>query len=183
MGRNRIPFVVAGVLIVLLGGGVILFKGNKKKSGPTVPQETARALSVPTNQARTVIVSPCNTPVQQTTSAVKNGEAPPGATTVALPAGAGTRYVLVPHCLPKAGVTETPGPIPSAAFVLPAGDRPAEGQAGSLVVGSFVARTQLLLPNGAKTSTVVVPPCTEKTAGKRDVALSGDSGTVAAPKC
>src|SRR3954451_16499581 len=80
MGRNRIPFVVAGVLIVLLGGGVILFKGNKKKSGPTVPQETARALSVPTNQARTVIVSPCNTPVQQTTSAVKNVEWTPAGT-------------------------------------------------------------------------------------------------------
>src|SRR4051812_1278496 len=178
MGRNRIPFVVAGVLIVLLGGGVILFKSSKKSSKPKVPQENARALSVPTNQARTVVVAPCNTPVGQTT-----GPGTPGATSLELPAGGGTRYVLVPHCQPKAGVTESPGPIPSAAYVLPAGARPSEGQGGSLLAGQLVARTQLLLPNGAKTATIVVPPCTKTTAGKRDVALSGDASTVTAPKC
>ena len=128
MRRNRIPFVVAGVLIVLLGGGVIVTKSSKKKSGPTVPPETARALSVPANVPRTVVVAPCNTPVQQT-----KGGGTPGSTALELPAGGGTRYVLVPHCLPKAGVTESPGAIPSAAFVLASGDRPAEGQGGSLV--------------------------------------------------
>src|SRR3954451_1419946 len=178
MRKNRIPFVVAGVLIVLLGGGVILTKSSKKSSGPKVPPETARALSVPANVPRTVVVAPCNTPVQQT-----KGPGTPGSTALQLPAGGGTRYVLVPHCLPKAGVTESPGAIPSAAFVLPSGDRPAEGQGGSLVAGHLVARTQLLLPNGAKATTIVVPPCTKKTAGKRDVALSGDSRTVTAPKC
>jgi hypothetical protein len=183
MGRNRIPFVVAGVLIVLLGGGVILMKSSKKSSKPKVPQENARALSVPTNLARTVVVAPCNTPLQQTTSAAAKGQGTPGATTFELPQGGGTRYVLVPHCQPKAGVTETPGPIPSAAYVLPSGARPSEGQGGSLLAGQMVARTQLLLPNGAKTSTIVVAPCTKKSAGKRDVALSGDARTVAAPKC
>jgi hypothetical protein len=183
MGRNRIPFVVAGVLIVLLGGGVILSKSGKKSSGPKVPQENSRALSVPTNRARTVVVAPCNTPLQQTTSSAAKGQGTPGATTLELPKGGGTRFVLVPHCQPKAGVTSTPGSIPSAAYVLPSGDRPAEGQGGSLVAGHLVARTQLLLPNGARTATIVVPPCTKKTAGKRDVALSGSSATEAAPKC
>jgi hypothetical protein len=183
MGRNRIPFVVAGVLIVLLGGGVLLFKGGKKSSGPKVPQENARAVSVPTDRPRTVVVAPCNTPVEQTTTSAAKGESTPGATTLELPRGNGTRFVLVPHCLPKAGVTATPGNIPSAAFVLADKERPVEGQGGTLTAGSAVARTQLILPNGAKTATIVVAPCTKKAAGKRDVALSGDSSTVTAPKC
>src|SRR4051812_32448633 len=100
MKRNRIPFVVAGVLIVLLGGGVIITKSSKKSSKPKVPPETARALAVPASVARTVVVAPCNTPVGQT-----KGAGTPGSTALQLPAGGGTRYVLVPHCQPKAGVT------------------------------------------------------------------------------
>ncbi len=183
MGKNKIPFIVAGVLVVVLGGAVLLTGGSKKSKGPKVPQENARALSVPTNQARTVVIAPCNTPVEQTARSAAKGEGTPGATTLRLPQGPGTRFVLIPHCQPKAGVTTTPGNIPSAALVLAEGQRPVEAEGGTLTASGVNARTQLLLPNGAKTSTVVVPPCTKKTAGKRDVALSGDSATVVAPGC
>jgi hypothetical protein len=183
--QNKVPWVVGGILIVVLGIGVIAFGGKKKKSGPKVPPENARALSLPTSRARTVVVAPCNTPVDQTASHAARGESTPGATTLQVPAGSGVRYVLVPHC-GAAGVTSNPGNIPSAAYVLAAGERPPEGQGGSLSAGGFTARTQLILPNGSTATTVVVPPCKEKTAGKRDVVLGSEkagSDTVVAPTC
>jgi hypothetical protein len=184
--KNKVPWIVAGVVIVLLAIGVVGFGGKKKSKGPKVPPETARALSLPVNRARTVVVPPCNTPVEQTTRSAARGQATPGATTLQVPAGSGVRYVLIPHCQPKAGVTSSPGNIPSAAFVLASGQRPPEGQGGSLSSDGVTARTQLILPNGSGASTVVVPPCTEKTAGKRDVVLGAEkagSHTVVAPSC
>jgi hypothetical protein len=183
MRRNRIPFVVGGVLIAVFAIGVFAFGGKKKSKGPTVPQESARALSVPANVARTVVVAPCNTPVEQTSRSAARGEGTPGATTFELPRGTGVRYVLVPHCMPKAGVTSSPGSIPSAAFVLAEGQRPTEGKGGTFSAAGATARTQLILPNGSAARTVVVPPCKKKTAGKRDVALPGNGSTVVAPGC
>jgi hypothetical protein len=183
MKRNRIPFIVGGVLIVVFAVGIVAFGGSKKSKGATVPPENARALSVPANQARTVVVAPCNTPVQQTAASAAKGQPTPGATTFQLPRGGGVRFVLVPHCQPKAGVTEDPGAIPSAAFVLANGQRPVEGQGGNLSVAGANARTQLILPNGSGARTIVVPPCKKKASGKRDVALPGNGSTVVAPGC
>src|SRR4051812_19691711 len=155
MKRNRIPFIVGGVLIAVFAIGMVAFGGKKKSKTSTVPPENARALSVPANRARTVVVAPCNTPVQQTSRSAARGQATPGATTFELPRGAGVRYLMVPHCLPKAGVTSDPGSIPSAAFVLANGQRPIEGQGGNLSAGGANARTQLILPNGSAARTVV----------------------------
>jgi hypothetical protein len=183
MKRNRIPFIVGGVLIVLFAIGMVAFGGKKKSTPPPVPPESARVLSVPANRARTVVVPPCNTPVQQTSSAAAKGQTVPGATTFELPRGSGVRFVLVPHCQPKAGVTEDPGSIPSAAIVLAGGQRPTEAQGGNFSAAGANARTQLILPNGSAARTVVVPPCKNKTAGKRDVALPGNGSVVVAPGC
>src|SRR3954451_7986248 len=173
MKRNRIAFIVGGVLIVLFAIGMVAFGGKKKSTPAAVPPESARVLSVPANRARTVVIPPCNTPVEQTTRNAASGQPTPGATTLRFPAGSGTRYVLIPHCQTDA-VTSNPGNIPSAAYALASGERPPEGQGGSLSAGAFTARTQLILPNGSTATTVVVPPCKEKTAGKRDVVLGSD---------
>jgi hypothetical protein len=186
--ENKLPWIIGVVLIAVLVIGALVVGGGKKKSkgGPTAPPESARALSLPVNRARTVVVPPCNTPVEQTTRSAARGQGTPGATTLGLPRGSGVRFVLVPHCQPKAGVTSAPGNLPSAAFVLPAGERPSEGQGGGFVSGGVNARTQLLLPSGSTASTVVVPPCRKKTDGKRDVivgAQKAGSHTVVAPSC
>src|SRR3954451_17161150 len=113
MARNRLAWIVLGGLIVLLAVGTLALGGKKKsKSSSKVPQETARALAMPANVPRTVVVPPCNTAVEQTSRATARGEATPGATTVEIPRGSGVRFVLVPPCQPKAGVTASPGNIP-----------------------------------------------------------------------
>jgi hypothetical protein len=187
VARNKLPWVVGGILIAVLVVGALALGGDKeKKAAPVAPPENARALSLPVNRARTVIVPPCNTPVPQTTRSAARGQGTPGATTLALPRGSGVRFVLVPHCLPDAGVTSAPGNLPSAAFVLPGAERPTEGQRGSFIYGELNARTQLILPNGSTARTIVVPPCAKKTAGKRDVVLDAPragSRTVVAPSC
>ena len=185
--QNKVPWIVAGVLVAVLVIGAVAVSGKKKKSQtPKPPPESARALALPAKRGHLVVVPPCNTPVEQTTRAAARGQGTPGATTLEVPAGRAVRFVLVPHCQPKAGVTSTPGNIPSAAFVLPDGQRPVEGQGGSFTAAGVTARTQLILPSGSNASTVVVPPCRKKTAGKRDVVLGSQkagSHTVVAPSC
>jgi hypothetical protein len=185
--KNKIPWIVGGVLIAVLVIGVLAFTGGKKESkAPTVPPESARALALPAKRPYTVVVPPCNTPVQQTSRLAARGEAVPGATTLELRRASSVRFVLVPHCQPNGGVTSAPGNLPSAAFVLPGGERPTEGQGGSFTSGGVTARTQLILPDGSSASTVVVPPCRKRTAGKRDVVLgerNAGARTVVAPTC
>ncbi len=181
--KNRIPWIVSGVVVVVLLIAVFAF-GGKEESKPKPPPESARALSVPVNRARTVVVPPCNTPVEQTTRLAARGQAAPGATTLELPAGSGVRFVLVPHCQPATGVTATPGNIPSAAFVLAERERPAERQGGGFTAGGVTASNQLILPNGSAATTIVVPPCEKGKGSKRDVVLGEEkAGTVVAPSC
>ena len=89
MKRNKIPFIVGGVLIALFAIGMVAFGGKKKSTPAAVPPESARVLSVPANRARTVVVPPCNTPVQQTSSAAAKGQTVPGATPSSCPAAVG----------------------------------------------------------------------------------------------
>jgi len=182
--KNKVPWVVAGILIVIFGIGAFVVSKSKEETPTNKPApETARALVVPGTLARTVIVAPCNTPVEQTTQVAEGGEVPPGATSVELPRGAGTRYVLVPHCKP--GSTTAVGNIPSSALVLAARVRPIEGTGGTFGIQGANARTQLILPNGSKATTIVVSPCAKASSGKRDVVLSEERGskTVVAPRC
>ena len=187
-GKNKVPWVVAGILIAAFVIGALVVGKKEKKVSPTSKPapESARAVVVPGTLARTVFVPPCNTPVEQTTRVAEQGETPPGATTVKLPKGDGTRYVMVPHCQPGSGATSAPGNIPSSAIVLADKLRPVEGTGGTFNAGGAVARTQLILPNGSKATTLVIPPCRKKTSGQRDVVLGEEkagSKTVVAPGC
>jgi len=184
--KNKVPWVVAGILIVIFGIGAFVVSKSKEETPTNKPApETARALVVPGTLARTVVIAPCNTPVEQTTSVADRGEVPPGATVVELPQGGGSRYVMVPHCK-GGGTTAAPGNIPSSALVLAAKVRPIEGTGGTFGIQGANARTQLILPNGSKATTIVVPPCKKASSGQRDVVLGEEkagSKTVVAPSC
>ena len=148
---------------------------------------SARAVVLPAKQARTVVIPPCNTPVSATVRGAARRVPVPGATTVQLPGRSGFYTLLVPHCQPgKTGTTNVQGDIPSAAFVLPGRGRLPKNEEGKLVSDGIAARSQLLLPEGSSTSTIVVPPCKSSATKGRDSLLSprkGNSKLAVGPAC
>jgi len=190
MGKNRTVWVIIGLLIVVFViVGVVAGGGKKSKSkGATIAPVSARAVVLPANQTRTVVVPPCNTPVSATARNAARGRPTPGATTVELPRASGVHTLLVPHCQPsKSGSTNADGSIPSAAFVLGDTKPPTKDGEGRIAADGVIAAAALILPDGSDTSTIVVPPCTKKAAGKeRDSVLSADkdnSDLVVGPSC
>lgn len=186
--KNKVPWIAGGVLILIfvIGGFVV---SSKKKKPPTPAQlpETARAVEVPADRNRTLVVPPCETPLQQSVSSAAAGKAIPGATTLQLPKGNGQRTVLVAHCQPGTGATTIDGTIPSAALVLGDTGRRPESEGGIQEAG-FLARSQLVLGgNGSSATILVVPGCTKKGGAKgRDAVLSaggGSSRVAVAPAC
>jgi hypothetical protein len=181
-------WVVGGALIVVFVVIAVVAGGGKKsKSKASPPPGTARALVVPVDRARTVVVAPCSTPLQATVRNTAAGRATPGATTVELPKASGVRTLLVPDCLAKTGATNAAGDLPSAAFVVPGSERPTEGEAGSVAVNGVAARAKLILPDGSRATDIVVPPCSKKSSskGRTDVLSASKStpGLVVAPSC
>src|SRR4051795_8219474 len=124
-------------LLVLLGGGAIIAK--KSKGGSAA--KGGRAVIVPTDRPRTVVVPPCATGMAVTAENAEQQLSTTGSTRVTVPQGTGTRVVVVPRCPARSG-----GTLPSAAFVLgegakgpaqedkaggqPAGQDPAPGGVG-----------------------------------------------------
>src|SRR4051794_2233112 len=100
MPGNRTLVGVVGALIALLAIGAAV-GGSAKKSPPKTFQAggSFRAVVVPTDRPRTVVVTPCNAPAPTT------GSQPgvPGAIALRLPATGGTRAVLVPQCAAQKG--------------------------------------------------------------------------------
>lgn len=187
MPGNRVPWVVGGVLILLMViGSGLSSSGGGESAGPVSPPESARAVVLPASEVRTVLVAPCNTPVSET-ARTAGGEAPPGATALQFPRGSGFHTLLVPHCQPsQTGATDAAGAFPSAAFVVPGTEGLVQDPEGKIIVDGIVAESQLIVFDGSSASTIVVPPCTEKQAGKgRDTVLGqgGRSGVVTAPAC
>jgi hypothetical protein len=184
--KNKVPWIVGAVLAVALVVGVLVATGGKSKSkAPPPPPESARALVMPANRARTVVVPPCNTPVADTERAARRGEAAPGATQLQVPRGRGLRTVMVPHCQPDTGSTTLSGDVPSAAFVAGGERRLGKDAQGNLIVGGAVAKSQLVLPDDSQATTIVMPACDKKT-GEKDEVLSQEqagSGLVTAPSC
>jgi hypothetical protein len=189
VAKNPVPWIVGGALIVLLVviGAVVSGGGSKSKSKAKSPPEGGRAVVLPVERARTVVVPPCDTPVSTTARNAAAGRGTPGATTLALPKGPGVRTLLVPHCLPRTGATNAAGDLPSAAFIVAGSERLTEGQEGDVTADGVAARSKVILPDGSDATTIVVPPCRKKATGKaRDVVLSAASGTpnvVVAPSC
>jgi len=186
---NKTPLIAGGVLLLVLGIGILVAGGGKKKTKvPPIPPASARAVVLPANRTRTVVIPPCNTPVSSTVRNAASGTPTPGATTFELPAGRGVHTLLVPNCQPtKSGSTNVEGSIPSAAFVLGDRERPTKDREGRLESDGVIAEAQLLLPDSSSTSVIVVPPCTKKPAGKgRDSVLGaaqGNSDLAVAPAC
>ena len=186
-GNNKVPWIVGAVLILALGIGAMALGGgskSKSKSTPASMPESARALVVTADRARTIVVPPCNTPVEATVESARNEQGTPGATVVELPKGEGVRTVLVAHCQPGQGSTNVEGNVPSAAFVLPSEERYPE-QEGGVVVNGVVAKSQLVLRGGGSASIIVVPPCKKKGGAKGQDEVLGDAerGVVVASAC
>jgi hypothetical protein len=182
--KNKIPWIVGGVLVVGLAVGAI-FLGQGPEEPPSVGElpESARAVVIPANEGHKVVIPPCNTPVEQTTADAKKGKPTPGATTFQLPKGKDVRTVLVPNCQPGTGAVNTAGNIPSSAFVVD------NAPAANTVDDTFesdgvIAKSQLVVQKGGGGSTIVVPPCGKATKGE-DAVLEAKSGSelVIASEC
>jgi hypothetical protein len=167
-GGNRTVAGVIVALIVILGIGAAV-GGSKKKTSPPktfIAGGSFRAVVVPADRPRTVVVTPCNAPPKGASITM------PGATAIRLPAGAGIRTVLVPKCAASTG-TQLNGAAntASAAFVLKPDQQVRTGP-------------HVVVPSQSAADTIVVPPCRSATAGaQREVVLTPRGGTAVAPAC
>jgi hypothetical protein len=181
---NRTVFYVMGVLAVVLAI-VGTVADSSKKPPPTsfLQGGSFRAVVVPTDRPRTVIVTPCDAPAPTTGEGALTT---PGVTTVRIVANAsGRRTVLVPRCAAQTGTaTNGTANLPSAAFVLKPGEQPTV-QPKPAPTG---VQSQVLVPSDSPASTIVVPPCRAgaKPAGdtaRQVVVQPGAGGTAVAPAC
>src|SRR4051794_19236941 len=168
------------VLHVMAGlGGVLaiapLAPGGKKRTPKSFLQGGSfRAVVVPTDRPRTVVVTPCDAPSPKTGEGALST---PGVTTVRLTQASGRRTVLVPRCLAQKGTAlNGMANTPSAALVLKPGDQTPSVQ------------PQVLVPSDSPAQTIVVPPCRAGTkppggSGSQIVLSPGAAGTVVAPAC
>ncbi len=182
--KNKIPWIVGGVLIVALGiGAVLLGQGPEEPKSVGELPESARALVIPANEKHKVVIPPCNTPVEQTTTDAEKDKPTPGATTFELNDGEDVRTVMVPHCQPGTGAVNAAGNIPSSAFVVE--NAPAANETdGAFESDGVIAKSQLVLQQGSDGTTIVVPPCGKVTKGEDAVLQSeGGSELVVAAEC
>ena len=182
--KNKIPWIVGGVLLLALGiGAIMLGQGPEEPKSVGELPESARALVVPANEKHKVVIPPCNTPVEQTTTDAEKGKPTPGATTFELNAGEDVRTVMVPHCQPGTGAVNAAGNIPSSAFIVE--NAPAANETdGAFESDGVIAKSQLVLQQGSDGTTIVVPPCGKVTKGEDAVLQSeGGSKLVVAAEC
>ena len=188
--RNKVPWIVGAVLIVIFGIGAFVAtrqeEKKKKQEAPAAKPENARALLVPADRQRTVIIPPCGTPLEDTVRNARAGQGTPGATTFQLPRRQGQYTVLVPHCVGGTGAITLDGNLPSGALVLHDTERRTETEGGIEEAG-LLARSQVVVSGGASAETLVVPACEKKGGAKgRDAVLgagSGGSRVATAPAC
>ena len=147
---SRVPWAVMGFLgLALLIGGVAAGKKEEKKKEPE-RKEVARAIVVPADKPRTVVVAPCDAPFQDTVANAAAARPVPLATIFELPRGDGVRTVLVPHCVQGSGTAG--GRAPAAAIVLASRADDA---------GAEEAESRAIVPNASDLTTIVVPRCTK----------------------
>jgi hypothetical protein len=167
-GGTRVVWVVMIVLAILLGAGAAIL-GKKTKKG----YQAARAVVVPTDRARTVVVPPCATGAEITAQNASRQSSQIGSTTVQLPPGTGTRTLLVPKCGATKGAHQVgTSNLPSAVFVLPLGS-----------AGASNMKSQVIVPNGSPATTVVVPQCEGKNGTGRSEVVAPQGGTALASFC
>jgi hypothetical protein len=173
--KNRVVGAVIGGLVLLFVIGALVLGGEEKKPAAAAPPPdlTARALVLPeSREQRTVVIAPCEGPLEETVRNAAAGNPTSGAATFSVPASNRARQLVIPRCTPGTGTA--PG-VPAAAFVF----------TDDSTTGPIRPGSRLLLPAGSEATTIVVSPCTKETT-KRDVALSpreDDPDTVVAPAC
>jgi hypothetical protein len=181
---NRTIIGVLAVMVVVGAIGTLVGEATKKEPPKSFTAGGSfRAVVVPTDRPRTVVVTPCDAPSPKTGEGAMST---PGVTTVRLQRDSGMRTVLVPRCAAQAGSQlQGTANAPSAAFVLKPNERPKiEAKAASTGV-----QAQLVVPTSSEAETIVVPPCraTAKAAKKAPtevVLRPGESpGTAVAPAC
>lgn len=178
-------------LIVIFVAGYVIAKSLTSTTTSAVITGM-RAVVVPTeNSPFMVVVAPCGTGASVLSSNASAVGQTTGATSIRLPQGQGERVVLIPACTGGRGGTSGTSPLPSAAFVPPAGTPiPPIGtakttttpEAGALDSAQF----ELTVPAGSPIKTVVVSPCEQtKPSGPAQLILSsaGNSSTAVAPAC
>jgi hypothetical protein len=183
MRPNRTVVYVMGALVVVLAIASAL-GGGSKQSTPTsfLAGGNFRAVVVPTDRPRTVVVTPCDAPSPTTGAGALTT---PGVTAVRLTRTGGKRTVLIPRCVaPKGTALNGTANLPSAAFVLKPGEQPTM-QPKPAPTG---VQSQVLVPSDSPADTIVVPPCragTKPVGGTaRQVVLApGAAGTAVAPAC
>ena len=176
---NRVAGVVIVVLVLGLGIGAAVNTEEKTEPG----QEISRAVLVPTETQRRIVVPPCGTGVPVASIPPEKLATTPGTVSFKLQKGRGDRIVLVPRCRASQGAQPSEGAnVPAAAFVLPVGARVTAGRGGSAEAGTERVQSQLVVPSGSEIETVVVPRCieskeqAEKTATGRAVILDPQPG-------
>lgn len=158
---TRVVWVVMAFLILAIGVPAAVIKQSKDK-GTAPHQEISRAVLVPTDVARRVIVPPCGTGVP--VASIPPGELAdtPGTISFTLRRGRGDRVLLIPRCRASQGAQASEGAnLPSAAFVLPVGADVTAGRGGSAEAGTEIVQAQIVVPANSSIETVVVPQCIE----------------------
>jgi hypothetical protein len=180
-GNRTVVFVMGALVVVLAIAGAL---GGSKKSTPKsfLAGGNFRAVVVPTDRPRTVVVTPCDAPSPTTGEGALST---PGVTTVRLTRTGGKRTVLVPRCVAPTGTAlNGTANLPSAAFVLKPGEQPTM-QPKPATTG---VQSQVLVPTDSPAETIVVPPCRAGTkpvggTARQVVVATGAAGTAVAPAC
>jgi hypothetical protein len=156
---TKTPWVVMIVLALAIGI-VAALNTSGKESHPH--QEIARAVLIPTDVEREVVVPPCGTGVLLATQKPDELVKTPGTIHFRLQKGRGDRIVVVPRCRAAQGAAPAEGAnLPSSAFILPVGSRITAGRAGSAEAGTEKVQSQLVIPARSPIETIVVPNCVE----------------------
>lgn len=192
---NRSVWIVIFAVIAIIVAGYFVTK--KKPKSAVVPGE--RAVIVPTDVSRTVIVVPCGTGAAVATTNATKALNTTGSVAMTFSAGGGPRVVMVPKCNSGRGGNAGETPFPSAAFVYKAGTPlPVIGGARSVSFSSsssselsiagnrFSAELAVTLPTGSSARNIVVGPCERsRYNGPAESLLqpSQDPTTAIAPAC
>ena len=169
--NRTVLYVIGAMAIIFVIAGVAGEKTKKSPPKSFVEGGSFRAVVVPADRPRTVVVTPCDAPSPSPTTGAGAARMP-GVTNIRLDSTTGApRTVLVPRC-------STPANLPSAAFVLGDGDRP-----------PAAVQAQVLVPSRSEAETIVVPPCRAGTGpvsgGQRQVVVQprAPADTAVAPAC
>ena len=152
--NRTLLYIMGGVALLFIVAGLVIGKKETPPEKP-LPPGNARALVVPTEDAaRTVVVAPCGTDVEETARDAREDKSTPNTVRFTFQRGGGDRAVLVPDCSEQTGVSAGASGLPTAAFVLPVGTRE-----NSLQVPPLRGESQLVVPQESKARTIVLAPC------------------------